>query len=85
METITENLNWTECRDQWIMGIPAPRDVSPSQLLLYSSGTILETKAEGLQEAEYHVSVVKLHCSLTDCTIATLCPDEVSCDGSHVL
>lgn len=54
METITENLNWTECRDQWIMGSPAPIDASPLQLLLYSSGNVLEAKAERLQEADYH-------------------------------
>lgn len=54
METITENLNWTEYRDQWIMGSPAPIDAPPLQLLLYSSGNVLEAKAERLQEADYH-------------------------------
>lgn len=50
METITEIHNWTQCRDEWIVGEYSSHGHGP---YIYGSGNTMEGGAERVQETEY--------------------------------
>lgn len=70
MEAFTENHNWTQCREQWmVVRSPAPKTQLHHSSYIRGSGSIKEEGAERLQEPEHQKVCCKTASPRNGCVV----------------